>query len=191
MTLLFFTKKRKYIEGYFQSEKNFQDIRNKARDEFSLKPEFQTEVFLAEKNKIDKEKSVSVHIRRGDYVTDKKTNSFHGTCSKDYYERGMEIVKSKVDAPLFYFFSDDIEWVKNEFGDHPSFYFVSNPKLEDYEELTLMSTCAHNIIANSSFSWWGAWLNQNKNKIVIAPKRWVNIEPNPQPNILPEGWIAI
>ena len=88
-------------------------------------------------------------------------------------------------------FSDDIEWVKEEFGEGENFVFVSCPELEDYEELMLMSFCAHNIIANSSFSWWGAWLNANPHKIVIAPKKWVNIEPNPQPNVIPEGWIAI
>jgi hypothetical protein len=187
----FFKNSPKYIEGYFQSEKNFMEVKDVVRGEFTLKKEYESGIFLEEKNKIDSTKSVSVHIRRGDYVNDSKTNSFHGTCSKEYYEKAMNIVKEKVDSPLFYFFSDDIEWVKKEFGEADTFVFISNPKLEDYEELLLMSYCSHNIIANSSFSWWGAWLNKNPDKIVIAPKKWVTIEPNPQPNIIPESWITI
>lgn len=204
----FFKKNHKYIEGYFQSEKNFLEVKDKIIKEFTLKKEFESEEFLMEKNKIlgvkndedvrrqqsedsNEMKSVSVHIRRGDYINDEKTKNFHGICFKEYYEKAMEIIKSKIDLPIFYFFSDDIEWVKKEYGMKENFVFVSNGKLQDYEELILMSSCTHNIIANSSFSWWGAWLNQNKNKIVIAPKKWVNIEPNPQPNIIPEGWVVV
>ena len=189
--LSFFKKNHQYIEGYFQSEKNFFEVKDKVRQEFTLKKEFESEIFLAEKNKIDKNKSVSVHIRRGDYVSDKSANSYFGTCSLEYYQKAIEMIKSKIDAPIFYFFSDDIAWVKQEFGEKENFYFISNPKLEDYEELTLMSFCVNNIIANSSFSWWGAWLNTNPNKIVIAPKKWVNAEPDPQPNIVPESWIRM
>lgn len=187
----FFRKKNNYIEGYFQSEKNFIKIKDKVIKEFTLSKEFESDVFLLEKNKIERIKSVSVHIRRGDYVSDQKTNIAHGLCSNEYYEKAINLIKTKVELPVFYFFSDDIEWVKKEFGEHADFKYVSNPKLEDYEELMLMSSCAHNIIANSSFSWWGAYLNQNPSKIVIAPKKWVNKEPDPHPNIVPEGWLRI
>lgn len=179
----------KYVEGYFQSEKNFFDIRDKIRKEFTIKKE--SEIFLLEKSKIDKDKSASVHIRRGDYVSDFKTNIAHGVCSREYYERAIALVRTKIENPTFYFFSDDIEWVKKEFGERPEFKYVSNPGLEDCEELMLMASCAHNIIANSSFSWWGAYLNQNPSKIVIAPKKWVNKTPDPHPNIIPEKWIRI
>lgn len=187
----FFKGTHKYIEGYFQSEKNFLVIEEKVRKEFTFKKEFESEIFLAEENKIDKTKSVSVHIRRGDYVSDFKTNIAHGVCSREYYERAIALVRTKIENPTFYFFSDDIEWVKKEFGEHPEFKYVSNPGLEDYEELMLMASCAHNIIANSSFSWWGAYLNQNPSKIGIAPKKWVNKTPDPHPNIVPEKWIRI
>jgi len=187
----FFKKKHSYIEGYFQSEKNFEGIEDKISKEFQLKKEFESESFLFEKNKIDKNKSVSVHVRRGDYANDKTTNNYFGTCSLEYYKQAMDYMESKVQNPVYYFFSDDIEWVKKKFGLQDNYIFVSNPKLEDYEELILMSICSHNIIANSSFSWWGAWLNNNPNKIVIAPKKWVNVEPNPNPNIIPEGWVTI
>lgn len=186
-----FKKRCNYIEGYFQSEKNFIEIKDKVLKEFTLKKEFESEIFLAEKNRIDKIKGVSVHIRRGDYVSDPKTKSAHGVCSKDYYEKAMSIMRSKIESAVFYFFSDDIEWVKKEFGTHADYIYVSRPSLVEYEELMLMSSCAHNIIANSSFSWWGAYLNQNKHKIVIAPKKWVNREPDPHPSIIPEGWIRI
>lgn len=189
--LKFFKKRRNYIEGYFQSEKNFIEVKNKVFKEFTLKKEFESTFFLAEKIKIDKTQGVSVHIRRGDYVSDPKTKSAHGVCSKDYYEKAMGILRSKVEAPVFYFFSDDIEWVKNEFGEHSDYKYISNPNLKEYEELILMSLCSHHIIANSSFSWWGAYLNQNPQKIVIAPKKWVNAVPDPHPNIIPEGWIRI
>lgn len=186
-----FNRKYKYIEGYFQSEKNFIDIKDRVIEEFTLKKEFESEEFLQERNKINKTKSVSIHIRRGDYVNDKTTNNYFGTCSKEYYKKAIKIMKSKIDSPVFYFFSDDIEWVKKEFGEQENFHFTSNPKLQDYEELILMSLCAHNIIANSSFSWWGAYLNQNENKIVIAPKKWVAVEPDPHPSIIPDSWIRL
>lgn len=187
----FFKKYHRYVEGYFQSEKNFMEVEDKIRKEFTLKKEYESLFFLEEKSNIDITKSVSVHIRRGDYANDKETNNYFGTCSLEYYKKAIDLIKLKIENPIFYFFSDDIEWVKKEFGEDPYFKFISNPKLEDYEELLLMSLCAHNIIANSSFSWWGAWLNKNPSKIVIAPKKWVNVEPNPHPNIFPEGWVIV
>lgn len=186
-----FKKNNQYIDGYFQSEKNFLNAKNEIVQELTLKKEFESAVFLVEKNKIDKEKSVSVHIRRGDYVNDPKTQAAHGACSREYYKQAMNLMTEKIENPIFYFFSDDIEWVKKEFGEHADYKYVSNPKLEDYEELMLMASCAHNIIANSSFSWWGAYLNKNPEKIVVAPKKWVNIVPDPHPNIVPEGWIRM
>ncbi|MFZ2303233.1 MAG: alpha-1,2-fucosyltransferase [Minisyncoccia bacterium] len=185
----FSKKSHNYIEGYFQSEKNFMAVRDKVLKEFIIKKE--SEVFLTEKNKIDKTNSVSVHIRRGDYASDPKTKNAHQVCSREYYDRAMILARSKIGNPTFYFFSDDIDWAKKEFGESPDFKYVSNPKLEDYEELLLMSSCSHHIIANSSFSWWGAYLNQNQNKIVIAPKKWVNKEIDPHTNVIPEGWIRI
>src|SRR3989344_4503886 len=122
----FFRKIHKYIEGYFQSEKNFLNIKERVVKEFTLKKEFESEFFLIEKNKIDKTKSVSVHIRRGDYVSDQETNKVYGVCSKEYYERAIDLMKSKIEMPVFYFFSDDIGWVKKEFGEHSDFRYVSS-----------------------------------------------------------------
>lgn len=187
-----FEKKRTYIEGFFQSEKNFIDIGNVIRKEFTLKKEFESAAFQTKKNSIVNDAaSVAVHIRRGDYVKDKVTNSYFGTCSKEYYVEAIQYMNSKVKDPTLYFFSDDIEWVKQEFKDVGKAVFVSDGTLEDYEELILMSLCSHNIIANSSFSWWGAWLNRNEAKIIVAPKKWLNVVPDPQPNLIPSSWIRL
>ena len=185
------TKRRSYVEGFFQSEKNFTEVALDIRKEFTLKKEFESKSFLAEKSIIDLTRSVSVHIRRGDYANNKTTNTYFGTCSKDYYLVAMGHIRSKVSSPIFYFFSDDIEWTKKEFGESENFIFISKPELEDYEELILMSKCAHNILANSSFSWWAAWLNANPHKAVVAPKKWLNVTPDPQPNIIPESWVRL
>lgn len=187
----FFTKRHAYIEGFFQSEKNFGDVQDAIREEFQLKKEFEGEEYLRAKSKIDPKRGISVHIRRGDYANDKVTNSYFGTCSIDYYKEAIEYMSSKVESPLFYFFSDDIDWVKKEFGKNDNYIFMSNGGLQDYEELILMSCCSHNIIANSSFSWWGAWLNRNQEKIVIAPKKWLNVSADRQPKVVPDSWITM
>lgn len=178
-----------YLDGFFQSEKNFLTIRSEILKEFTLKNEINKANLLSE---IQNTNSVSVHIRRGDYVKDKNTNQYHGTCSKEYYLSAIEKIKAKVSDPVFYFFSDDLDWVKNNFNiDNIKMKIGTDKSLSDCEELILMSKCKHNIIANSSFSWWGAWLNINDMKMVYAPSNWVNKKPNPHPNIIPESWIKI
>ena len=130
--------------------------------------------------------TVSIHIRRGDY---KKYNFF---LPISYYERAIEYIKNKIEDPIFLVFSDDIQWVKTHVKFEDEVFFVSQEKLEDYEELILMSKCKHNIIANSSFSWWGAWLNTNDKKIVIGPNRWFDtIGKNAGYNIMPSEWIRL
>lgn len=179
-----------YFEGYWQTQKYFVDFERVIRQDFTLKKEFAVDERPIAKEIIANE-SVSLHIRRGDYVTSASTNKFHGTCSLEYYARGMEYVATSVGQPHYYVFSDDIAWVKDNLKfDHPV-TFVSDGTLKDYEELTLMSYCKHNIIANSSFSWWGAWLNRNPEKIVIAPERWFNEGQLNTKDLLPETWVRI
>ena len=157
--------------GFYQNEKYFENIESEIRAEFTLKKPLDAK-FANIIKQIENTPSVSIHVRRGDYVNDKKTRAIHNVCDTEYYSRATDIIKSKVNNPTFFVFSDDIDWVRENIPiDQPS-YHVSNLEGEDYEELILMSKCKHNIIANSSFSWWGAWLNQNPNKIVIAPKQW-------------------
>jgi len=181
-------KNIKYIEGYFQSEKNFMEVEDKIHKEFTLKTE--SALFLNYKEKILNSNSTSIHIRRGDYVINTRTHSYHGTCSLNYYKDAVLYIKERVQSSTFYIFSDDIEWVKENLKIENATY-VSSPETRNSEELILMSLCNNNIIANSSFSWWGAWLNQNPDKIVVAPKKWVNKVPNPHPNIIPSSWIQI
>ena len=180
-----------YLDGFFQSEKNFANIKKVIKKEFSLKKEFINNTIQLLGNKINTCNSISIHVRRGDVANNPTTNKYHGLCPISYYEKAMSLVASKINNPHFYIFSDDMEWVKQNLKIPHPHTFVSDGKLIPQQEMHLMSKCKHNIIANSTFSWWGAWLNENPDKIVIAPKKWVNIEPNPHPNIIPETWIAI
>lgn len=176
--------------GFYQSEKYFKEIEYIIRREFTLKESLSV---VAEEysNKInDVQNSISIHIRRGDYISNKSTNFFHGTCNLDYYERAIDYIKEKVESPTFFIFSDDIEWVKKNLKIDNSIC-VSNPEIKDYEELILMSKCKHNIIANSTFSWWGAWLNQNPDKIVIGPKQWTVKKTSNELDILPKDWMQM
>lgn len=202
----FRAQKNVYLDGFFQSEKNFSDVDLEVREtllkEFTLKEEEISNTFREMSGRIFiEDNSVSIHIRRGDYVENTDTNKYHGTCSLSYYKEAIKIMKDKVEKideektltlPIrFYIFSDDIEWVKENLEITDNKQFVSDKKLSYQEELILMSKCKHNIIANSSFSWWGAWLNQNSDKIVIAPTPWVDKKHNPHKNITPESWLCI
>ncbi len=179
-----------YLQGYWQTEKYFKDIEGVIRKEFTLKKEFSIEEKEMTKE-IKNTNAISLHIRRGDYIAHAETNKFHGICSLDYYEKAIKQVAEKTENPVFFIFSDDIEWVKQNLKiDFPTIY-VSDGILKDYEELMLMSYCKHNIIANSSFSWWGAWLNANPNKIVIAPKQWFAEKSVGTSDIIPETWTRI
>ena len=150
------------LMGYWQSPLFFQKIESTLHDEFSVKEENYTVQYLKIKREIQNSNSISIHIRRGDYLTHKN----HLVLPLEYYYNALKLITSlKKDCEVFVF-SDDIIWCKKYF---PNFHYVG---IEDYLELELMSFCKHNIIANSSFSWWGAYLNNNPNKVVIAPKRW-------------------
>ncbi len=177
------------VDIYFQNEKYFINIADEIKKEFTLKKPLSDKAQEILDN-IKNNNSTSLHIRRGDYINNKETNSFHGICGVDYYQKSMNMVKEKIFNPVFFIFSDDIVWAKENFIGS-EFVFVSCPEIEDVEEMILMSKCKHNIIANSSFSWWGAWLNNNPGKIVIAPKRWFNNKKANQNDIVPESWIKI
>ncbi len=177
-----------YLDGYWQSEKYFLDIENIIRKEFSVvKPLTSTSQDLAER--IKNCESVSLHVRRGDYVSDPKTNSMHGVCGVDYYRNAIDLIREKIETPCFFIFSDDSEWACfNIKPNAPTIYVRHNDYSRDYEDIFLMSMCKHHIIANSSFSWWGAWLNENPEKIVIAPKKWFNSKNMDTKDLLPDKW---
>lgn len=178
-----------YLDGYWVSEKYFKDIQNTIHKEFAFreKPDKKNKRIIDHLKKLE---SVSIHIRRGDYVSDKKTHDYHGICGMDYYKKAVQIVAQKIRKPYFFIFSDDPEWAKKNIKiKHPNKIVDYNFGKKDHEDLRLMSLCNHNIIANSSFSWWGAWLNKNPNKIVIAPKRWFADQSIDTTDLVPDSWI--
>lgn len=177
-----------YLDGYWQSEKYFLDIENNIRKEFSvINPLTSTSKDLAER--VKNCEAVSLHVRRGDYVSDPKTNSVHGVCGIEYYCNAIDMIHEKIEKPCFFIFSDDPEWACcNIKPDAPTTYVKHNDCSKDYEDICLMSMCKHNIIANSSFSWWGAWLNENPEKTVIAPKKWFNSKDMNTRDLLPDKW---
>lgn len=180
-----------YIEGFFQSEKYFKNIETELRADFQFKnpPNEENQRII---DKISATNSISLHIRRGDYVKKKRYQNLYATCSLDYYKRGVEHISKHFPMPVLFIFSDDIEWVKENLNlPYESIYVSHNTGEKSYEDMRLMSMCKHNIIANSSFSWWGAWLNNNKERIVIAPIKWFNDESIVQTDVIPENWVKI
>lgn len=180
-----------YIEGFFQSEKYFQNIENELRADFQFRnePDEESKKLI---EKIGAANSVSLHIRRGDYVKKKRYQNLYAACSLDYYKRGIEYICNKYPNPTLFIFSDDIDWVRENLNlPYESIYVSHNTGKKSYEDMRLMSLCMHNIIANSSFSWWGAWLNNNKEKIIIAPEKWFNDENIVQTDVIPENWVRI
>jgi Glycosyl transferase family 11 len=179
-----------YLEGYWQSEKYFKKIEPLIRQEFRLHTEPKAPVQeLAVR--IREGNAISIHIRRGDFVKNAATNATHGVCSPDYYHQAVEKISRQVDDARFWIFSDDPAWVKENITvGYPS-YYVSDHHFNNYEDMYLMSCCRHHIIANSSFSWWGAYLDSNPGKIVIAPKRWFKKTDISTTDLLPESWIRI
>lgn len=180
-----------YLEGYWQSEKYFKDIEDLIRREFTLKKELDTSNAQVAENILDSN-AVSVHIRRGDYVANPAVFNYLGVCSLEYYQKAIECIAKKISDPHFYIFSDDTAWVKqNLVINYPHTHVIINQGKSDFLDLWLMSLCRHHIIANSSFSWWGAWLGTNADKITIAPSRWANIPSGDVYDIIPDGWIKI
>ncbi len=179
--------KNTYLDGFWQSELYFKKYELQLKKEFTFKNTLpkQLESYLI---KIQTTNSVSIHVRRGDYVTLKSANEFHGSCSLQYYKSALEIIlntNSKVDL---FVFSDDIDWCRQNFNFKFPLHFIEH-NFEAHWDMFLMSYCKHNIIANSSFSWWGAWLNNNENKIVVMPKYWFKNIESKLINIKPNNWL--
>jgi hypothetical protein len=181
-------KDNTYIEGYWQSEKNFKNYSNEIRNCFIFKKDLiqGTENLL---RAIQNTNSVSIHVRRGDYVNLKSANAFHGTCTPEYYKAAIELLRQKQIDLQFFIFSDDIEWCKSNLNLDKNTQFVETESA--CKDLFLMQNCKHHIIANSSFSWWGAWLNIHPHKLVIAPNKWFNDNSIDTKDIYPESWIVI
>lgn len=179
------------IDGYWQSEIYFNKITKYLINEYNFTFNVVSDKIAFD---IQANQSVSLHVRRGDYITNSITNLTHGSCTIDYYMNALSFISNKILNFKLYIFSDDIDWVVNNFNlRNYNFLIVSGLNYSSINEMQLMSICKHNIIANSSFSWWAAWLNQNEEKIVISPKKWfANEELNKNRHfITPENWVQL
>jgi len=180
-----------YLTGYWQSEKYFKDIEQIIRQDFTLRhtadPDNQKLARI-----IANTNSVSLHIRRGDYVSNPTLFRKYGVCSLEYYQGAVVKVAEEVKDPHLFIFSDDIDWARDNLRlRHPLTFVAHNDADKDYEDLRLMSLCKHHIMANSSFSWWGAWLCTNPGKIVMAPKRWFKMPGRDTRDLIPDSWHRI
>jgi hypothetical protein len=183
------------LSGYWQNECYFKDSSDIIKNDFT----FKTLIDNSNNNiasEIEEYNSVSIHIRGRDYINKASTRKIHNTCDKDYYYRAINYMLTKIKNPIFYIFSDDPEWAHKLLDNIPAPYkFVecTSWNIKSHEDMRLMSMCKHNIIANSSFSWWAAWLNNNNNKLVIAPSKWFAISKmnNQAKDLVPKSWMKI
>jgi hypothetical protein len=173
-----------YLIAYLGQDKFFNQIKKLLQKEFTLKEEYKKNI-EKEINKIKSENSVSIHVRRGDLLNLKNCH----VLEKEYYRKAIELTKKKIKNPVFYVFSDGVEWCKKNFADFGvELNFVQGH--EDYEDFELMKSCKNNILANSSFSWWAGYLNSNPDKVVIAPEHFSMFKDIKTPD-LPKGWITV
>lgn len=180
-----------YLDGYWQSEQYFISIADVIRSDIELRDTLSS-ANLEMLRQISETDSVSIHIRRGDYVTHDCVTKTLGACSLDYYIAAVDYVVDRISNPNFFVFSDDTEWVSDNFKiDYPMTIVDINGAETAYIDLYLMSRCKNQIISNSSFSWWGAWLNNNPGKIVVAPYPWYNDKNMNSEDIIPDSWHKI
>jgi hypothetical protein len=179
-----------YLEGFWQSFKYFDEIAGTIKDDFtvSTQPNDYSATMLG---KIVSSNAVALHVRRGDYVSDKNTNAYHGVCSIEYYQECIKYIKEHVEDPHFFLFSDEPDWALENIKTGCPTEVSYNPAELDYEDMRLMYSCKHFIIANSSLSWWGAWLSRSENKIVLAPKNWYQSTERDTSDLIPPSWIRI
>jgi hypothetical protein len=177
-----------YLDGFWQNQTYFLNIRSIILNDLQVRLHPSEEIKEIQ-NKIESTNSISIHVRRGDYVTLPIADNYHGTPDLTYYESAINFMTDKVGDHSVYVFSDDIGWCKKNLRLVQPTYFVEH-KEADCWDLFLMSKCQHNIIANSSFSWWAAWLNQHANKVVIAPSKWFT-NPLIKHSIIPTDWIQL
>lgn len=179
-----------YLDGYWQSDKYFSSVETKVREnlKFGLPFDDKNEVLAA---LINNAESVSLHIRRGDFFKSASAKSVHGVDLSEYYKNALDYVEDRLKNPHYFVFSDDPDWVRCNFKISEMFTVVShNSGGESYRDMHLMSICKHHVLANSTFSWWGAWLNKNEDKIVVAPSQWFANTTNTQ-DLLPKNWVCI
>lgn len=188
-----------WLFGYWQSEKYFDAVAGQVRADFTPASELSITSRAVEREILASgNSSVFLHIRRGDYASDPHTLQTHGSCSVGYYLRAADLIAQQVPDPRFFAFSDEPEWVRDNLRLPYRTTIVGHNKQSDafhvgseHEDLWLMSRCRHAVLANSSFSWWGAWLNSERERIVIAPRRWFGTLEHDTHDLIPAGWIRM
>lgn len=185
-----------FYEGHWINQKYFMHHQDSIRNDFLLKNPLSNAAeeissligTCGQRNEV----SVSLHIRRGDFVTN-PYSAFNGVLGIPYYQEAVNVMNERCrEFSLHLFiFSDDIDWAKENLQFRETTTFVSKKEIYDYEEMSLMSKCSNHIIANSTFSWWGAWLNPNKNKIVVSTKQWLKDKTTKELDLVSSEWITI
>lgn len=177
----------RYFWGYWQHEAYLKGIEPQIQKSFTFKGDLEGHN-LATAQQIKQTPAVSLHVRRGDYLN----HPILGNVSNlPYYEKAIETIKKSVGSPQFFVFSDDIKWCRKYLPVSEAIFVDWNKGENSYRDMQLMSLCKHHIVANSSFSWWGAWLNSFKDKIVISPKNWVNNAGVDTSGLIPSSWISL
>lgn len=179
-----------YLDGYWQCEKYFEDIRGILKKEFSMKDQLGNEGKEIARKIRSVKNPICLHIRRGDFADKPEQAKFHGLCSMEYYYKAVELMAAKVKDPHFFIFSDSIDWVRQNFKIAHPMTFNGQGAAKNYEDITLMSFCKHHILSNSTFGWWGAWLGETPEQIVIAPHKWFN-KPVDIRDLMPSRWIQL
>ena len=177
-----------FYSGGWHSEKNFVNLGDAVRQIYKFPPS-DDKTFNHYKDLIENCNSVSLHIRRGDYLKKDTEWDFSGVCTNDYYQKAIDYIYQHVSSPVFYIFTDDLEYAKKNYNKEQFHIVDINRGEKSWRDMYLMTLCKHNIMANSSFSWWGAWLNKNPNKIVLHPGRFLrNYHTN---DFYCDNWISI
>jgi hypothetical protein len=178
-----------YINGFWQSYKYFLEIDDIIKEDFTvvIPPSDYNKEMLS---KIQNSNAIALHVRRGDYLKQVHAEH-HGVSPIEYYQKSVELIKQKVENPHFFFFSDEPDWAKENIKTGCPTEVSYNPVELGYEDVRLMYNCKHFIVANSTFSWWGAYLSKNKDKIICAPKQWFASKDMSDKDLVPENWIRI
>lgn len=179
-----------YFNGYWQSYFYCDPVKTQLIKLFEpAQPPSSLNQKLA--GEIEQSESVSLHVRRGDYIKNSEANGVHGTCSLNYYNKAVEYMNQRIQNPQYYIFSDDPDWVRSSMKlDCNSKVISHNTGNQAYWDIWLMKRCKHNIIANSTFSWWGAYLSTYSDKIVIAPEKWNNLKLGKM-ELIPKSWVKL
>jgi hypothetical protein len=179
-----------YLDGYWQTEKYFTDIKETLHKEFAIKTPLSDFTKGASERIVAAPEPVSLHIRRGDFANNPSVSKYHGTCSPEYYDAAIQYINERISSPQYFVFSDDIEWAKTHVQTgHPT-EFIGQGADRNYEDLELMRLCKHHILSNSTFGWWGAWLSrpEERKSITVAPKKWFAKDLDLS-DLMPPSWI--